>query len=151
MENINIYLYIIILLLAFFCGVVIYFKLKNSFTPLNLPVNLSNTPPPIVSQEQNVYETQDTRMESPLLPPVNPIARKRVIIDNLPASNELYSGQTYETGYHLLDTPPVENTNELNGLKLIKIPLQFNEPYTDQLRSQDILITPYNKVKYGTC
>ena len=150
MENINNYLYIIAILLAFFCAVIFYFKLKNSFTPLNLPVNLLNTPP-VVSQEPNVYETQDTRMGAPLLPPVNPIVRKRVIIDNLPASNNLYSGQSYESEYHLLDTPPVENTNELNGLKLIKIPLQFNEPYTDQLRSQDILITPYNKVKYGNC
>ena len=138
--------------MAFYCAVMFYFKI-NKFTPLESGIPAVEQEPPIMlnKQEPNVYETQDTRMEAPLLPPVNPIVRKRIITNTSPANSELYSGQTYETGYHLLDTPPVENTNELNGLKLIKIPLQFNEPYTDQLRSQDILITPYNKVKYGTC
>ena len=153
MDNINSYLYIILALVVFFCAVILYFKFNRAnFTP-NIPgVNfVSNLQEPGISQEPNVYETQDTRMESPLLPPVNPIVRKRIIVDNLPANSDLYSGQSYDTPYYILDTPPVDNTNQLNENKLIKIPLQFNVPYDEQLRSQDILITPYNKVKYGTC
>jgi len=158
MDNINIYLYLIVLLLAFFCAVIFYFKInKGKFTPVDsgIPEVTKPEQPLVVNQEQNVYQTQDTRMEAPLLPPVNPIARKRIVIDNIPASSDLYSDQIYDTPYYVLDTPPANNTNELNysggSTQMIKIPLQFNEPYDEQLRSQDILITPYNKVKYGTC
>jgi hypothetical protein len=38
--------------------------------------------------------------------------------------------------------------------QLLKIPLQMNEPNSfEQLRSQDVLITPYNRIKYSntTC
>jgi hypothetical protein len=35
---------------------------------------------------------------------------------------------------------------------MIEIPLQMNYPNdNEQLRSQKILVTPYNKIKYGLC
>ena len=32
---------------------------------------------------------------------------------------------------------------------MIKIPLQYNEPYDEPLRTQNILINDYNVIKYG--
>ena len=29
------------------------------------------------------------------------------------------------------------------------IPLQMNEPFNEQLRSQEVMITPYNRIKYN--
>jgi len=105
--------------------------------------------------EQDVYETQDTRMQYPELPPVNPNARNLVVLDNVRSSQDLYSNQGSEINYGILNVPPAQNVNELvysGGMtQLIKIPLQYNDPYNEQLRTQDILITPYNKIKYTSC
>ena len=159
MENINNYLMIIISLIGFYIFVIIYFKYIQTlkFTPVtsNIPdVQKAETPITLLP-EPNVYLTEDTRIQSPLSPPVNPIARKRIIQKNIPANRDLYNSQTYETKDYVLDTPETPNTNQLiysgGETQLIKIPLQFNEPNQEQLRTQEILITPYNKVKYGTC
>jgi hypothetical protein len=156
--NINTYLYIILVLLAFFCAIIFFFKNQQShFTPVESGIpNVEMKPKPIyMKQEPNVYQTQDTRMEYPLLAPVNPIARRRTIQTDLPAERDLFNNQEYGTNYYMLDTPAAIDTNQLltsgGPTQMIKIPLQFNEPYDEQLRTQDILITPYNKVKYGTC
>ena len=67
----------------------------------------------------------DTRYMYPLLAPVNPIVREATI-----GPKEEYSG-----GY----------------AELLKIPLQMNDPNnSEQLRSQNILITPYNRIKYSS-
>jgi hypothetical protein len=91
----------------------------------------------------------------PTLPPVNPMALQRIIKTDIPANPDLYTSQTYESSDYILDTPPTEGTNELlysgGNTELIRIPLQYNYPYNEQLRSQPVLITPYNKVKYGNC
>jgi hypothetical protein len=159
MENINNYLMIIISLIGFYIFVIIYFKYIQTlkFTPVtsNIPdVQKAETPITLLP-EPNVYLTEDTRIQSPLSPPVNPIARKRIIQKNIPANRDLYNSQTYETKDYVLDTPETPNTNQLiysgGETQLIKIPLQFNDPNQEQLRTQEILITPYNKVKYGTC
>ena len=157
MENINSYLIIIVSLLAFYYILMLYIKQQSKFTPVDsgIPaVEQSETVIPI-AEEPNTYLTEDTRMQFPLLPPVNPNARKRIIQNVIPANPDLYSSQPYSTPEHILDTPPTENTNQLvysgGQTSMIKIPLQYNYPYSDQLRSQDILITPYNKVKYGNC
>jgi hypothetical protein len=78
-----------------------------------------------------------------------------VIKKQIPASPDLYFTQTYDTHNTLINSPPLESTNELyysGGLnQLIQIPLQYNSPSDfEQLRSQDILITPYNRIKYST-
>ena len=100
--------------------------------------------------EPNVYQTEDTRMQFSALPPVNPIVRKRVIIDSKPINQDLFT--PYFDNYSILDTPPTPNTNELNGNNLIEIPLQMNYPNENEiLRSQKILVTDYNKIKYGNC
>ena len=156
--EINNYLYIILILMMFYCAIIIYLKMQySSFTPVDSGIPaIESKPNPIYIQEQpDVYLTEDTRMQYPLLPPVNPMARNRIISSDIPAERDLFNNQEYGTQYYVLDTPGADNTNQLlsssGQLEMIKIPLQINEPFNEQLRSQDILVTPYNKVKYGTC
>ena len=163
-NNIKFYLKLAGGLLLFFTCIIIYIKYTkrkkdSKFTAVELP-NIDNT---VNNNEEinnnvknvnvNVYETEDTRMGNPLSIPANPIVRKRIKQTVLPASSELYSNQPYNTPYYLLDTPPAQNTNQLiysgGETTIIKSPLQFNYPYDEQLRSQDIMITPYNRIKYG--
>lgn len=155
MENINEYLIIIASLLAFYFIFMMYIKTTSKFSPVNIPA--TNTPPQeiVLNAETNTYETEDTRMQLPLLPPVNPIARNTTVETYSPAQSGLYNDQTYETSDYLLDTPQNNNTNQLvysgGETQLINIPLQYNYPYNEQLRTQQVLVTPYNKIKYGNC
>ena len=92
-----------------------------------------------VEPTENVYKL-DSRYQFPYNPPVNPMAMESTITNSIPASPELFYGST--------------NTNELRysggDSQLISIPLQYNYPNgTEMLRSQPILITPYNRVKYS--
>lgn len=133
----------------------IKYGFKQEFTPSKIP-DVQRKPEEIMlKREPNIYLTEDTRMEYPLIPPVNPNVKKRIISETIPANSDLFTSQTYESSDSILDTPPTENTNQLvysgGETKMIKIPLQFNYPYDEQLRSQDVLITPYNKVKFGNC
>ena len=144
METINNYLLLIIILISFFIIILVYVKYfykKNSkFSAIDK-----------TGAEPNVYQTEDTRMQFSALPPVNPIVRKRVIIDSEPVNQDLFTPY-FDTGFSILDTPPTPNTNELNDNIMIKIPLQMNYPNdNEQLRSQKILVTDYNKIKYGNC
>ena len=157
MKNINNYLILVAALLAFYVILMLYIRSsKQSFTPVDSGIPAVEQPPQldIILPEENIYITEDTRMQYPLLPPVNPMIRRRVIRDTIPANPDLYTSQTYTTNDSVLDTPSV-NTNELlysgGETQMLSIPLQFNYPYNEQLRSQDILITPYNKIKYGNC
>ena len=158
MENINNYLLLIISLMTFYCIIMLYLKYGykhnlSSFTPISSGIpDVSDIP--IIDKLKpvpDIYLSEDTRMQFPLLPPVNPIARQRIIETSIPAN--LYTNQTYDTEYSILDEPQTNNTNQLiysgGDTKMIKIPLQYNYPYNEQLRSQDILITPYNKIKYN--
>ena len=106
-----------------------------------------------VKQSDNVYHL-DTRFDYPSLPPVNPNVYKSLLVSSLPADNGLYSTQGYDTdGYSLNQTNSSGSTNQLDysggSTQIIKIPLQTNHPFNEQLRSQEIMITPYNKVKYS--
>jgi hypothetical protein len=95
----------------------------------------------------NLYETQkysdnstpfDSRYKYPLLPPVNTNVMNSVIKNDIPFSNP-DSGPGNQLVYS-------GGTNQL-----IQIPLQYNDPFQpEQLRSQNILITPYNRIKYST-
>jgi len=160
MENINDYLFIILALVVFYFLLMVYLKYgykQTTFTPVESSIpDIEQKPKEInVVYTPNIYETEDTRMKYPLLPPVNPMARNRTIKDVIPASTQLYNSQPYESTEYLLDTPPDTLTNELvysgGDTQLISVPLQYNYPYDETLRAQDILITPYNKVKFGTC
>jgi len=143
------YLFILISLVVFFYIITVYLKKKNStFDETTLIENNQNI------EQQQVYKL-DTRYDYPLNPPVNPIAYKSVVLNSVPVSKDLYSNQEINSTGYILNENMNESidTNQLNysggSTQLIKIPLQFNEPYNEQLRTQDVLITPYNKIKYG--
>jgi len=95
----------------------------------------------------------DTRYDFPTNSPVNPNVYRTEILNNVPVDRDLYSNQEFIKEYILDQNRDVE-TNQLNysggTTQLIKIPLQMNNPYNEQLRSQEILITPYNRIKYST-
>ena len=133
---------------------------KSKFTPLNLPSeNTPGVPVPYGTLPKPIAEIDthnlDTRYRYRYNPPVNPMATRSVIKKEVSASPDLYFTQTYDAHNTLIDSPPVGSTNELyysGGLnQLIQIPLQYNSPSSsEQLRSQDILITPYNRIKYSS-
>ncbi len=107
-------------------------------------------------QEQQVYKL-DTRSDYPTVPPVNPNVYKSLIVNSIPVENGLYSNQPYDiNGYQLQQDPPANRsqTNQLvysgGTTQIIKVPLQMNEPFNEQLRTQEIMITPYNRIKYET-
>jgi len=106
------------------------------------------------NKENKDIHTLDTRYNFPTTPPVNPNIYQSVVLNSVPAEAGLYSNQEMIRGYILNENKPVE-TNQLDysggTTQLIKIPLQMNDPYNEQLRSPEILITPYNTVKYKNC
>ena len=141
MENLDNYLLLIVAFLSFFVILMLYAKYHyrhEQFEPSE-SAGPQLIPP---AYEKNIYETEDTRQQFPALPPANPMVRKSQFIKNLPANQDLYDG-------------PTEQTNQLvysgGTTEMIRAPLQMNYPYNEQLRSQNILVTPYNKVKYGSC
>ena len=83
------------------------------------------------------------------------IKRNTTIQKTQEANSDLYTSQPFDVNYSLLDNPPNPSTNELlysgGETNMINIPLQMNSPNEEQLRTQKILITPYNKIKYGNC
>ena len=136
--------YLILLIVA----IVFYFCMKNR----SKFGEMKSTQPESV--EKQVYQL-DTRNEYPTVPPVNPVMYNAVLINSIPVDKGLYSQQDPTSfGYNIDENQNTEATNQLEysggSTQLLKIPLQMNEPYNEQLRSQDILITPYNKIKYGT-
>ena len=135
-------------LIVFFTIIVVYSKnkdIKQGFQeePLLKPLN---------EQNGDVYKL-DTRYDFPNVPPVNPMVYRTEILNNVPADRGLYSNQEYIKEF-ILDENQELKTNQLNysggTTQIIKIPLQMNEPYNEQLRSQEVLITPYNRIKYST-
>jgi hypothetical protein len=70
----------------------------------------------------------------------------------IPPSSDLYTNQMYFTNEWQLNQPGIDGANQLmtsNGeAKMINIPLQMNYPYNEPLRTTEVLITPYNKIKY---
>lgn len=143
----------------------LFFK-KSKFVPTNIPdipdqPNLKRVSPlipvlPSIPSENVHYE--DTRYQFPYSPPVNPIVAKTVLEKKIEATNYTPINDLINTSYSVVGNTPVQDTNELiysgGKTELLKIPLQMNEPNSfEQLRSQDVLITPYNRIKYsnGTC
>jgi hypothetical protein len=133
---------------VFFFVITVYSKSQSSsFAELKTPA--------APAQQQEIYHL-DTRFEYPTQPPVNPIAHQSVVLKTVPVDKGLYSNQQMiETGYILSENQqtPLLNQLETSGgnMELIKIPLQFNDPVNEQLRSQEVLITPYNAIKYKNC
>jgi hypothetical protein len=157
MENVNNYIVLVVALTVFYLVFMLYVKynIPQPFTPVESRIpDIEQMPQvPYVSVQPNVYQTEDTRMQYPSLPPVNPNVRNTTIRKQIKTDNDLYNIQPYDTTDYILDMPLDQNTNELlysgGETTLIDIPLQYNEPYNEQLRSQEILITPYNQIKYG--
>ena len=137
---------IIIVILA---GLFIYKNKGSGFT------NTVQSPIVTTPVEENINKL-DTRYQFPTVPPVNPNIYKSVIVNSVPAESGLFSNQEMIANGYVLGQNGGENggTNQLNYSggtnQLIKIPLQTNDPFNEQLRSQNILITPYNKIKYKT-
>lgn len=158
MDN-NFYFILLSALIVFFFVITVYSKSQSEqFSQLNS----TPTPTPTPNQNENENEnstnvyTLDTRFDYPTKAPVNPIAYKSVILNNIPADKGLFSNQEMiETGYILNENQQSALVNQLEtsggNMELIKIPLQFNDPVNEQLRSQEILITPYNAIKYKNC
>ena len=138
--DIKFYLIILVTLLVFF-GLSVYFKPSSQFGKVETPSTVI---------EKEVYKL-DTRFDYPTVPPVNPMIYKAVVLNQMSTDPDLYSNQEMTDGY-ILNEMSDRQTNQLDysggSTELIKIPLQFNEPYNEQLRSQEILITPYNRIKY---
>jgi hypothetical protein len=120
---------------------------KSKFTPMNIPdiplnsgiPQPSNGLPPIDSNFIQPYEL-DSRYIFPYNPPVNPMVFNSLTYEAIPVQQDLFG--------------PGQEGNELEysggTTELVKIPLQYNMPYNEALRTQDILITPYNRIKYST-
>jgi hypothetical protein len=144
----------------------LFLKKSKFFVPTNIP-DVPNEPNvkvvspnipvmPSIPSENVHYE--DTRYTYPYSPPVNPIVAKTVLQKTIEATNYTPINDLINTDYSVVDNRPVGDTNELiysgGKTELLKIPLQMNEPNSfEQLRSQDVLITPYNRIKYSndTC
>ena len=136
---------------------------KSKFSPIDtvpgilkqaggIPTAFNVLPPATLEPDTHYF---DSRYQYPYNPPVNPIVKNSVIQTKIPASPDLYFTQTYDSINTLIDSPPQGSTNELyysGGLnQMIQIPLQYNTTDSPEiLRSQDILITPYNRIKYST-
>jgi hypothetical protein len=148
----NVYLIIsIVLVFMFFC-----YKKTNNTPKSNFNNTTKSNFSEIKNEDKQVYHL-DTRFEYPTIPPVNPIAYKSLVVNNVPVDKGLYSNQEIGKMGYILDQNNVNvqynNQLETSGgnMELIKIPLQFNDPYDEQLRTQEILITPYNRIKYKNC
>ena len=128
-------LFITVCLLGFFMCMIIYLKSyypKQSF--------------------ENIYQTEDTRMKYSKLPPVNPMVLDSKLINNLPASPVLFNDGPLPNTNFLVSNTENSNLLQMDGVnQMIQIPLQMNNPYNEPLRTYDVLVTPYNKIKYGKC
>ena len=146
----GIFLFIVIVVIAIYC------MNKSGFTSVDqLPVVSPG------AEQTDVYHL-DTRFNYPTVPPVNPMAYKTIVRTSVPVEHGLFSTQeNIKNGYtesYILDQNSQNNLDSTNQLdysggstKLLKIPLQMNEPYNEQLRTQEVLITPYNRIKYDNC
>jgi hypothetical protein len=96
-------------------------------------------------QDNYVPYLDDSRYRFPNDSPINPNFKDITLTSSIVPSGDLYTG---------ILNQPTGPLNELiysgGNTKLVRIPLQMNAPNsTEMLRSQSILITPYNKVKYS--
>lgn len=142
MENINSYLLILTGLIAFFAAIVLYLKFNyQKFTNCSLsPIDVVR-PFNIDYLNNNVQDVQseDTRYRYGYLPPVNPFVNNTTRETNILSSPDL--SLCCDQG----------NLLEYSGgmSQMLTIPLQYNDPYNEPLRSTDILVTDYNRIKYG--
>ena len=141
------YLILLATLIAFFCIIIFYTK----YTKNNLQSNFGKSE--VNNKEIDSVLPLDTRYTNPLVPPVYPNAYNTDVLNSVPVDKNLYTDQDFSTNEYILDEQKIGNTNQLNysggSTQLIKIPLQYNEPHNEQLRTQEVLITPYNRIKYS--
>jgi len=141
------YLILLASLVAFFCIIIFYTKYTKNNLQSNFGISEVN------NQEIDSVLPLDTRYTNPLTPPVYPNAYNTQILNSVPVDKNLYTDQDFSTNEYILDEQKIGDTNQLNysggSTQLIKIPLQYNDPYNEQLRTQEVLITPYNRIKYS--
>ena len=150
--KINCYLGITVSLLAFFFTVLIFTRTSNFIV---MPENKEKNNKLLQNNKVfNVYQN-DSRYVYQYDPPVNPITGLSKIVDTLSPSPDLYTPfnnfyDVNDSEHSILDNQGLNELNYSGGsTKLIKIPLQMNAPNEyEQLRSQNVLVTPYNKNKY---
>jgi len=158
MGNINCYLGIFDCLLLFFLLVVLYTRSNFEVLPADKPEPVFKEPPyvSITRPDENAYQ-YDSRYAFNYDPPVNPIVQFSKVIRKIKPESELYT--PFDNYYEINDSEHsiLDNNDQLNELnysggstKMYEIPLQLNDPGNtlEQLRSQNILVTPYNKIKY---
>ena len=114
----------------------------------------SDIPYPMkINNSQKLYFpfNNDTRRVYPLVAPVNPkMLRNTRIIQSEPVSPYLFTRQEYSDEYYELDQPEIGYSNQLNNNKAIfEMPLQIDNKTKDFIRTQDIMVTPYNYIKYN--
>ena len=104
------------------------------------------------NNDQDKVHLRDSRYKFHESSPVNPTTEKSVVYGTSIPSGEMYYPFDQSKGFKW------DSLNQLNysggNTQLLRIPLQMNEPNSNEmLRSQDILITPYNRIKYSntTC
>ena len=138
--------YLIIIIL--FVLVYLFNQNKSSFSPIDTINTSSNYE--IKPSSDSIY---NSRLEYPYNPPVNSNVKDSVVFNRIVPSSELYSNLAMVNGGKQLGPEPVQdNTNELyysgGTSQILEIPLQYNYPNNEILRSQKILITDYNRNKY---
>ena len=135
----------------------VYKKERDTFSPVQskIPYIQYKGEDEKLEYQQNTYVSEDTRQQFSDLPPVNPMVRKTKTITSLQSSPDLFTDQPYNSKFSILDMPTSPSNQLLYSggeTSMLEIPLQMNYPNDDeQLRSQKILVTPYNKIKYGSC
>jgi hypothetical protein len=138
MEKLDCFLGITVGLISFYFFIIVYLRSQGNF------IDIPGAVRPNAEYKETISDIpEDTRYKYPYSPPVSPLVKRSTVETVVPAND------TFGT--------PLEETNELlysGGLgELIKIPLQMNDPNLNEpLRSYDVLVTPYNRIKYSkTC
>jgi len=100
------------------------------------------------NNDQDDVHLRDSRYKFHESSPVNPTTEKSVVYGTSIPSGEMYYPFDESKDFKW------DSLNQLNysggSTQLLRVPLQMNFPNSDEmLRSQDILITPYNRIKYS--
>ena len=97
----------------------------------------------IVPQKEKDIHLYDSRYQYPMNPPVNPVAEDAVILNKIRPTPLLDMTDEFNASGNILDYSGGHG-------QMIKIPLQYNTPFeSEMLRSQNVMVTPYNRVKYA--
>ena len=88
----------------------VYKPSQSNFSPVDsgIPAVEFLPEPTLIKFEPDLYITEDTRMQYSTLPPVNPMVRNTQLKNDIPASPELFTGQTYDTNYSIFPSQTIQ-------------------------------------------